>query len=172
MHKHQNPEVFSGNSPKLRLCLMPCPKLRHVVYLLPVCMCSVVCDSLQPHERSPPGFSVHGVLQARILEWVAMPSSRGSSPPWNQTRVSWISCVGRQILHHQRHLGSPLHCTNTPSATPTFNGCSTKILPCTGVPGLLFVQDKIQNPVLSKEVPHTLSLQLVFLVWAAYDCHP
>ena len=35
-----------------------------------------LCD---PMDRSPPGFSVHGILQARILEWVAMPSSRGSS---------------------------------------------------------------------------------------------
>ena len=37
---------------------------------------------------SPPGSSVHGILQARILEWVAMPSSRGSSQPRDQTRVS------------------------------------------------------------------------------------
>ena len=35
-----------------------------------------LCD---PMDRSPPGFSVHGILQARILEWVAMPSSWGSS---------------------------------------------------------------------------------------------
>ena len=33
----------------------------------------------EPMDYSPPGFSVHGILQARILEWVAMPSSRGSS---------------------------------------------------------------------------------------------
>ena len=36
------------------------------------------CDLM---DCSPPGSSVHGILQARILEWVAMPSSRGSSPP-------------------------------------------------------------------------------------------
>ena len=36
-----------------------------------------------------------GILQARILEWVAMPFSRGSSPPRNQTCVSHISCTGR-----------------------------------------------------------------------------
>ena len=41
-----------------------------------------------PMDYSPPGSSVHGVLQARILEWVAMPSSRGSSRPRDQTRVS------------------------------------------------------------------------------------
>ena len=34
---------------------------------------SVVSDSLQPHSSSPPGSSVHGILQARILEWVAIP---------------------------------------------------------------------------------------------------
>jgi len=36
-------------------------------------------------DCSPPGSSVHGILQARILEWVAMPSSRGSSHPRDQT---------------------------------------------------------------------------------------
>ena len=39
-------------------------------------------------DHSPPGSSVHGVLEARILEWVAMLSSRGSSRPRDQTRVS------------------------------------------------------------------------------------
>ena len=48
--------------------------------------CLVVSDSLRPHGLcSPPGSSVHGILQARILEWVAMPSSRGSSQPRYQT---------------------------------------------------------------------------------------
>ena len=38
--------------------------------------------------HSPPGSSIHGILQARILEWIAMPSSRGSSWPRDQTQVS------------------------------------------------------------------------------------
>ena len=38
-----------------------------------------------------PGFSVHGILQARILEWVVMPSSRESYRPRDQTHVSYIS---------------------------------------------------------------------------------
>ena len=42
---------------------------------------SVVSNSVQPQDCSPPGSSVHGVLQARILEWGAMPFSRGSSRP-------------------------------------------------------------------------------------------
>ena len=40
---------------------------------------SVISDSCNPMDYSPPGFSVHGILQARILEWVAIYSSRGSS---------------------------------------------------------------------------------------------
>ena len=42
-------------------------------------------------DRSPPGSSIHGVLQARILEWVATSSSRGSSQPRDQTQVSCIA---------------------------------------------------------------------------------
>ena len=46
-----------------------------------------LCD---PRDCSPPGSSVHGILQARILEWVAISFSRGSSPPRDQT---WVSCT-------------------------------------------------------------------------------
>ena len=50
--------------------------------------CPTLCDSM---ECSPPGSSVHGILQARILEWVAMPFSRGSSRPRDHTQVSCIA---------------------------------------------------------------------------------
>ena len=46
-----------------------------------------------------PGSSVHGILQARLLEWVAMSSSRGSSQPRDQTHISYVSCMGRQLLY-------------------------------------------------------------------------
>ena len=49
-----------------------------------------VCD---PTECSPPGSSVHGILKARILEWVAIPYSRGSSRSRDQTQVSSVSCI-------------------------------------------------------------------------------
>ena len=59
-----------------------------------VCYCclvtSAMCNSVTSVDCSPPGSSVHGVLQARILEWVAMPS-RGSSWPRDQTQVSCIA---------------------------------------------------------------------------------
>ena len=56
--------------------------------------CPTLCD---PMDHSPPGSSVRGILQARILEWVAISFSRRSSPPKDWTCVSGI---GRQILYH------------------------------------------------------------------------
>ena len=50
-------------------------------------LCLTLCD---PMDYSPPGSSFHGILQARILEWVAIPFSRGSSQPSIQT---WVSCI-------------------------------------------------------------------------------
>ena len=61
-------------------------------------------------EGSSPGFSVHGIFQARILEWVAIAFSRGSSWPRDQT---WVSCVidghlhGRWILDQLSYQESP-----------------------------------------------------------------
>ena len=52
-------------------------------------------------DCSPPGSSVHGVLQARILEWVAMSSSRGSSWSRHRAWVFWVPCTGRQNLHYR-----------------------------------------------------------------------
>ena len=60
-------------------------------------------------DCSPPGSSVHGILQARILEWVTMPSSRGSSWPRDRTHVSYVSCISRQVLYHWHHQGRGLH---------------------------------------------------------------
>ena len=59
--------------------------------------CPTLCD---PMDCSPLGSSVHGILQASVLEWVAMPFSRGSSPPRNQTCISYIFYFGRQVLYH------------------------------------------------------------------------
>ena len=49
--------------------------------------CLTLCH---PMDCSPPGASVHGILQARTLEWVTMPASRGSSPPRDRTLVSYV----------------------------------------------------------------------------------
>ena len=83
-----------------------------------VCVCMYLCVCVSVHaqscptlwdliDHSLPGSCVHGIFHARILKWVAISYSRGSSQPKDQTHVSYVSCIGRQVLYHQCHLGSP-----------------------------------------------------------------
>ena len=65
-----------------------------------------------PIDCISPGFSrilqariLHGILQARILEWVAISFSRASSWPRDWNCVSYISCTGRRVLYHRQQLG-------------------------------------------------------------------
>ena len=62
--------------------------------------CSVVYDSLQLHDCSPPCSSVHDLLQERILYWVVISSSRESSRLRDRMQVLYVFCVGRQVLYH------------------------------------------------------------------------
>ena len=64
--------------------------------------CLTLCN---PMGCSPPGFPVHGIFQARVLECIAIPISR-SSRPRDRNCVAYISCIGSQALGHQCHLGS------------------------------------------------------------------
>ena len=59
--------------------------------------CPTLCN---PMDSSPPGSSVHWIFQARILEWAAISYSKASYQPRNQTLVSCVSCISRQILYH------------------------------------------------------------------------
>ena len=62
------------------------------------CLVAKLCQTLcVPMDYNSPGSSVHGISQARILEWVAISFSRGSS--WFRD-WTWISCIGRRILYH------------------------------------------------------------------------
>ena len=77
-------------------------KLQLLQYNKDECVCMqsplsymTLCD---PLVCSPPASSVHGVSQARILEWVAMPSSRGSSQPRDWTYVSCFSCIAGRFF--------------------------------------------------------------------------
>ena len=74
-----------------------------------VCVCVCVCARLDAQlcqtlcsamDCSPPGASVHGIFQARILELVAISPSRGSSQSRDWTCVSCISSTGRRFLYH------------------------------------------------------------------------
>ena len=67
----------------------------------PPCACSsCVRLSATLWDVAPAGSSVHGISQARILEWVAISSSRRSSRPKDLTHVSCVSCTGRRVLYH------------------------------------------------------------------------
>ena len=70
-------------------------------------ICLTLCD---PMDCSPPGSTIHGVLQVRILEWDAMASSKGSLRAMFPALVgefSCISCIGRRDLYQSCNLGSP-----------------------------------------------------------------
>ena len=68
--------------------------------------CPTLCS---PMDCSPPGSSVHGILQARTLEGVAMPSSRGSSQPRGRTRVASISCITGRFFTAELQQSTPPH---------------------------------------------------------------
>ena len=86
-----------------------------------MCACSITLSCLclcDPMDCSPPGSSVRGILQARMLEWVAIPFSRGPSPPRDWTHVSCVCLLHWQAdslpLSHPR---SPRWATYIPWAS-------------------------------------------------------
>ena len=78
-------------------------------------------------DYSLPDSSVHGILQTRILERVAMSSSWGFSQPRDQIHISSVSCISRRVLYHQLHLGSPVydHTTMKQQSQDSNSGLST-----------------------------------------------
>ena len=69
--------------------------------------CLTLCD---PMDCSPPDFSIHGSLQARILEWVAIPFSRGSFWPRDW---AWVSCIAGRFLTVWATRGLLIHSINS-----------------------------------------------------------
>ena len=98
-----------------------------------------LCDCM---DDSPPGSSFHGILQARILEWVAMPSSRGSSRPRDRTHISYASCTDRQC--HLKSISQVKLTTTFFPDKPT----SRMIAPCLAIHMLLPHKDVTQRPPL------------------------
>ena len=98
----QNNSLFSlSYPPPTYFCsLPPFPPSQTSKYFI-ACLVAKSCPTLWDLTTcSPPGSSVHGIFQARKLEWVAISSSRGSSRPKDWTHVSCVSCTGRRILYH------------------------------------------------------------------------
>ena len=86
-------------------------------------------DSLYPMDCSSPGFSVHGILQVRILEWVAIPFSRGASWPRDQT-LGLPHC--RQILYLLSQQGRPAYPHSHPMVLLLNSGTESYELYITG----------------------------------------
>ena len=80
------------------VCVCVCAELLSCIWL-------ALCDSM---DCSPPGSSVHGIFQAKILQWVAVSSSKGSFRPRDWTHISYVSCTGKQIFIATEPSGKPL----------------------------------------------------------------
>ena len=146
--------------------------IKLVIHILSLCMLQSCLTLCNPMDCSLPASSVHGILQARILEWVAMPSSRGSSWPRDQTHVSCVSCIAGRFFTTEP-LGSPLF------IIPEFQYCSAKfwresMLPqgpsqCLVFPRssmlLLWYKDELREASGMCEFIHSLSL------WPSLDGH-
>ena len=91
-------------------------KVRRKKEFQSVQLCPTPRDSM---DCSLPGSCVHGFLQARILEWVAMPCSRGSSPPRDSTHVF---CITARLFIHWATWEAPYRKTKMPKLTPYFSG--------------------------------------------------
>ena len=107
--------------------------------------CWLFCD---PMDCSLPGSS--GVFQARILEWAAISSSRGSSLPRDQAHISCIPCTGRQILYHWANMEtSPI-----PKASGTVSAIkATHILATTSPEWLPMIVSSQKTPSSSPWLP-------------------
>ena len=78
-----------------------------------VCVPAPLCPTLfDLMDYSLLGSSIHGIFQSKILEWVAITYSRGSSWPRDWTHVSCASCIGRQVLYHCSTWEAPSVCAD------------------------------------------------------------
>ena len=87
--KPQKEELNQSGPPILKISVI------HHLNVLSLSCVSSFCD---PTDYSPPSSSVQWIFQARILEWVAISTSKGSSWPRDWTHTSWESCVARGIF--------------------------------------------------------------------------
>jgi len=72
-------------------------EIKNTVYVKSLQSCQTLCN---PMDYSPAGSSVNEIFQARLLEWVAMPSSRGSSQSQGLNSHLFCPCISKQVLSH------------------------------------------------------------------------
>ena len=124
-----------------------------------MCLCTIaqLCPSLwDPMDCNPPGFSVHKIYQARILEWVAISFSRGYSQPRDG---SCISCTGRWealfVLISNTKFRSTNHMTNNVLKRKTLSTYPCQMPRHCWIVGHLSVQGHIETPHSSLHGPYT-----------------
>ena len=88
VYESHSDNILRSPIPFSHLPLWKHPAVSTAVLCLVAQSCPALCN---PADCSPLGSTVHGILQARILEWVAMPSSRGSSQPRDPTQASHVA---------------------------------------------------------------------------------
>ena len=118
--------------------------------------CPTLCN---PMACSLPDSSVLGILQARMLEWIAMPIFRGSSRPRNQTRISCGSCIAGRFFTTEP-LGKP-PLTSSPAISPSHPGgaavqkgwCCSSFWPQTPQPVVVEVEAVAGEKVLPAQEP-------------------
>ena len=123
-HKNSHQDIYSifiHNCQNLEATKMSLNDKQTVVY--PDSLCPTLCDLM---DCSLPGFSVHGVFQERVLEWIAISFSRGSFLPRDRTQVSHI--IGRFFYHLSQ--GSLIHnCQNLEATKMPLNDKQTVVYP-------------------------------------------
>ena len=126
--------------------------------------CPTRCN---PMNCNPPDSSVHGIFQARILQWVAIFFSRRASWPRNRTHLSWI---GRQILYCLSHMGSPIYhdfCLNWHLHNLRCICC------CLVAKSCLTLCDPMDCSILGFPVLHyLLELEQTYVLWVDYAIRP
>ena len=140
------------------------------VWALKLCCCwlvgSVISDSYDPMDCSPPGSSVHGISQAKMLEWTAVSFSRGSSWSftWTEIQRCFIECpchiVNRPVKAGSLHAVMPVNCSSLflwrVAEQGTFISCGHKpeFLSASEGAGILF-----RNQILTLSIKHLDAFQ-------------
>ena len=124
-----------------------------------------------PLDCSPPGSSLHGIFQARLLEWVAIFSCRVYSWTRIWTCVFCITCIGRPVLYHYHHWGSSIYFNISPKILLDFPDGSEGIAPACSVGDLGLIHQLGTSPWRWKWQPTPVLLPGKFYEWRSLVSH-